>query len=121
MHHHWLISWLILSVSVYIAAAVIPGIKLKGFAGAILVSALFGILQFFLGKLLFVTLGIATLGLGFLFAFLTRWVVSTLLLKLTDLMSDSLEIKGLAPAFWAAGLMSLLGSVGEYLYHHSAF
>jgi uncharacterized membrane protein YvlD (DUF360 family) len=67
-----------------------------------------------LGKLVFVLIGIGTLGLGFLLAFVTRFVATALLLKLTDSLSDSLEIKNFRTAFVAALIVSATGTVAEW-------
>jgi putative membrane protein len=67
------------------------------------------------GWLLFVIIGIGTLGLGFLLAFVTRWVVNAILLKVTDALTDRLTIRGFGPALLAALVMSVLGTFGEYL------
>jgi len=112
---HLLLSWLVLALAVLAAAAVVPGVKVKGFAGALVVAAAFGVLNWLVGWFFFVLLGIATLGLGFLFAFLTRWVVNAILLKLVDAATDYIDIKGFVPALWAAGLMSLLATVAHWV------
>lgn len=110
-----ILSWIILSLAVWITAAVLPGFHVKSFGSAFLVAAIFGILNFFLGWLLFVVLGLATLGIGFLLAFLTRWLVNAILLKITDAVSDSLQIDGFRWALGGALMMSLLGTAGEWL------
>ena len=61
-----LISWLILSVAVWVTAAVLPGFKVKDFKSAIIVALIFGLLNFFLGWLLFAVFTVATLGLAWL-------------------------------------------------------
>jgi putative membrane protein len=109
-----LLSWLILSVSVWLTAAILPGFQVTGFWGAIKVAAIFGLLNFFLGWLLFVLLGIATLGIGFLLAFLLRWLVNAILLKVTDALSTSLHIKSFGTAFVGGLLMSGIGTLGEF-------
>ena len=108
------LSWLILSISVWLTAAILPGFEVTSFWGAIKVAALFGLLNFFLGWLLFVVLGIATLGIGFLLAFLLRWLVNAVLLKITDAFSTSLRIKSFGTALIGAFLMSGIGSLGEF-------
>ena len=50
-----LISWLILTVAVWATASVLPGFHVKDFKGALIVSAIFGLLNFVLGWLLFLT------------------------------------------------------------------
>lgn len=112
-----LISWFVLAVSVWIAAKLLPGMQLRGFGGAIWVSALFGLLNFGIGWLLFVMLGLGTLGLGFIFAFLTRWVVDAILLKWTAAISSSLDIDRFRTAFFAALIIAGVGTLGEYAFH----
>ena len=110
-----LLSWLILSVAVYVTALVLPGFKISSFGGALWVALLLGALQWLVGWLLFVVIGIGTLGLGFVFAFITRWLVMAILLKLVDVMSKSLKIRSFGIAFVGALFMSALGTVGEWL------
>lgn len=110
-----LLSWLILSVAVWLTAAILPGVHVAGFGSAVVVAAIFGVLNYLLGWLLFGLIGIATLGLGFLLAFVTRWVVNALLLKLTDALTRRIRIDTWGLAFLAALLMSGLGTLGEWL------
>lgn len=113
-----LASWLILSLAFWFTAKLLPGFHVSGFWGAIKVAALFGILNWLLGWFIFAVLGIATLGLGFVFAFITRWIVSAIVLKLTDALSSSLSIVSMGRALLGALLMSALGTAGEYLWVH---
>ena len=110
-----ILTWLVLTVAVWITAMIVPGFKVKGFTAAIFVAAIFGVLNLLLGWLIFVVLGVATLGLGFLLAFITRWIVNAILLKLTDALTDKLTIDGFGTALIAAAVMSLIGTVGQWL------
>src|SRR5262245_52195567 len=111
-----LISWLILSGAFYLTAEVLPGFELKGGAkGALLVAAIFGVINWLVGWLLFVLIGIASLGIGFLLAFLTRWLVNAILLKVVDALSDTLTIRSFGTALIGALIISLLGTVGQWL------
>src|SRR5690606_18571137 len=74
-----LISWLVLSVAVWITAAVLPGFHIKSIGSAVLVAAIFGVLNFLLGWLLFAVFAIATLGIAWLLAFITRWIINAIL------------------------------------------
>ncbi|MBL8944914.1 MAG: phage holin family protein [Myxococcales bacterium] len=112
---HLLISWLVLSLVMLLTAALLPGFRIRGLGGAIVVAALFGILNVALGWLLFVVIGIGTLGLGFLLAFLTRLVVNAILLKLVDAVSDNLSIDGFGWAFIGAACISVLSGLADYL------
>lgn len=110
-----LVSWLVLSLAVWVAAAVLDRVRIKDTVSVVIIAAAFGILNFFLGTIFFWILGLATLGIGLLFAFITRWVVDALLLKMVDKFTDHIEIDGMAPAFWAALIMSLFGSAAQGL------
>jgi putative membrane protein len=111
-----LITWALTTVAFLLTAAVLPGFELKGgWNSAALVAALFGIINWAIGWLLFVTLGIASLGIGFLLAFLTRWVVNAILLKITDALTDRLTIRSFGTAMIAALLISLFGTLGQWL------
>ena len=73
-----ILSWLILSVAVWVTAAVLPGFHIKGPKSALLVAAIFGVLNFILGWILFAIFTVATLGIAWLLAFITRWMFSSL-------------------------------------------
>lgn len=113
------IDWLILSVSFWGVATLLPGMRLKrGVLNTLLVAALFGVLNKFLGGLIFAGLGVATLGLGFLLAFITRIVADTIVLKITDAFTDRLTITSWRTALVAAILISALGTAGEWAQRH---
>lgn len=112
---NFLLSWLIMTLAVWITAMVLPGFHVRSFGSAILVAAIFGVLNFLLGWLIFAVLAIATLGIGLLLAFITRWIVNALLLKLTDALTDHLTIDGFRWALIGALMISALGTVGEWL------
>lgn len=109
------LSWVILSVAVWITAVVLPGFHVKSFGSAFMVAALYGVLNFLLGWILFAVFAVATLGLAWLLAFLTRWIINAILLTLTDKLTDALKIDSFAWALGGAFLMSVLGTAGEYL------
>jgi putative membrane protein len=110
-----LISWLILSLAVWLTAAILPGFHIKSHGSAIIVAAVFGVLNFFLGWLLFAFFTVATLGLAWLLAFITRWIINAILLKLTDALTDHLRIDSFGWALVGALLMSAIGTLGQWL------
>lgn len=110
-----ILSWLILSLAVWITAVALPGFHVKSFGSAILVAGLFGILNFLLGWLFFAVFTIATLGLAWLLAFITRWIINAILLKITDALTDHLTIDSFGWALGGALMMSALGTIGELL------
>jgi putative membrane protein len=110
-----LLSWLILSFAVWVTDAVLPGFHVKSFGSAVLVAAIFGILNFLLGWLLFAVFTIATLGIAYLLAFITRWIINAILLVLTDKLTDHLKIDSFGWALGGSLMMSLVGTLGEWL------
>lgn len=110
-----ILSWLILSLAVWVTAMLLPGFHVKGFTSAIVVAAIFGVLNFLLGWLFFTVFAIATLGIAVLLAFITRWIINTILLKLTDALTDHLTIDSWKDALLGALVMSVLGTLGEWL------
>ncbi len=110
-----LIAWLVAALIFMVTAAIIPGISLRSFGGALWVSLLFGLLNVTIGWVLFVVIGLGTLGVGFIFAFVTRWVVDAIVLQLIGAASKSLEVASFGKAFLAALVMSGLGTIAEML------
>lgn len=111
-----LISWATIAAGLWLSDKLLDGFKIKGGIGSfLLVAAVFGILNFFLGWLVFFLIGVGSLGLGFLFAFLTRLVVTALMLKLADAVSSRLEIRSFKVAFFAACVMALAGFVVDLI------
>ena len=110
-----LISWLVLSIAVWITAVVLPGVHIKGAGSAIVVAALFGVLNFFLGWFFIVVIGFATLGIGFLLIFITRWIVNAIILKIVDATTDRIKIEGFGWALGAALMISVVGTGAEWL------
>ncbi|MEO1482619.1 MAG: phage holin family protein [Myxococcota bacterium] len=108
-----LINWLILTVVFLATASILPGVKVKDFKAAVVVAAIYGTLNWTIGWLLFGLIGIGTLGLGFLFGFITQLLVATILLKLTDVFTDRLKIDSMGTAFIAALVMAALGTAAN--------
>ena len=110
-----ILSWLIMSVAVWATAAVLPGFHVRDFKGAVIVAALFGVLNFLLGWVLFVVFTVATLGLAWLLAFITRWIINALLLMLTDRISDHLKIDSFGWALGGALVISAIAAVLQFV------
>jgi putative membrane protein len=111
---HLLLQWLILSLAFWLTAKVVPGFHVRSLGDAIVVAAVFGIVNFLLGTLLYYVLGIVTLGIGFLLSLLTHWIVNAILLKVTDGLTRRLEVRSFGTALLAALVMSVLGKLGVY-------
>jgi putative membrane protein len=111
-----IISWVTVAIGLWLSSKLIPDFEVTGdWKSYALVAAVFGVLQFVLGWLLFAVLGVVSLGLGFLFAFVTRLVVSAIVLKIADAVSDRLNIRGFLPAVLGAIVLALTGSVADFV------
>jgi putative membrane protein len=110
-----ILSWLILSLAVWVTSSVLPGFHVKSPSSALLVAAIFGVLNFLLGWLLFAVFTVATLGLAWLLAFITRWIINAILLVITDKLTDHLRIDSFGWALGGSLVMSLVGTLGEWL------
>lgn len=112
-----LLSWLVLAFAVWLTAKLLPSVELDGPVNALIVAAVFGLLNIFLGWLMWLLAGLFTLGLAWfwIFAFLTRWFIDAILLKLTDGMVSSFRVRTFGSALLAALLMSGFGTLGEWL------
>ncbi len=108
-----LVAWLVMALIVIVTAALIPGVDVRSFGGALWVALLFGLLNVTIGWVLFVLIGLGTLGVGFLIAFVTRWLVDAILLQAIASVSKSLDIASFGKAFLAAMVMSGLGTLAE--------
>lgn len=108
-----IVTWLIISLAVWVTAAVLPGFHLKDGKSALLVAAIFGLLNFVLAKLIFFVLSILTIGLAWLFGFITRWLINALLLVVTDKLTDHLKIDGFGWALLGALLISTVSYITE--------
>ena len=111
----FLLSWLILSLAVWLTATILPGFHVKSLGSAVIVAAIFGVLNFLLGWLLFAALTVVTLGIAWLLAFITRWIIDAILLMLVDNLTDRLSIDSFGWALGGALMMSLIGTLGEWL------
>jgi uncharacterized membrane protein YvlD (DUF360 family) len=109
-----LISWFAVAVGLWLADKLISDFEVTGhLLSYVVLAALLGVLEFLLGKLLYVALGVASLGLGFLFGFFTRLIVTAIVLRVVDLLSTRLTIRGFTPAFLAAVVLALTSGVAD--------
>ena len=111
----FLMNWLVMAAAVWLTAAILPGLRVKSLGGAVFGAAALGLLNWFLQWILFVAIGVGTLGLGFLFSTLTIWVVNAIILKMAAGLVDDLEVDGFGWALAGALAISLLGNAGTAL------
>lgn len=106
-----LLSWASATLGLWVASKVLSGVHLASFVDAIWAGALLGVLQWLLYWPLFIALGLGTLGIGFLLFFITRWIVSALVILLTAALSSRLEVRGFWNALVTAFMVAAAGSV----------
>jgi putative membrane protein len=117
MFTYLLVSWLSLSFLLWVTGKLVPGFHVNGLRRALVVGAIFGVLMWALSGPLYVIIGVSTLSLGFIFKFVTKLVVSAILLKLADALTDHLTIRGFMPALIGAVVMSVVSSIENWLFH----
>lgn len=114
----WAITLALYSGALGLAAWIIPGVRIQGgVKGVVTVTIIFGIINLLTAWLLKFFFGVATLGLGFVFSTVTNAVVTAVVLKLTDAVSDLLFIKSIWRALAVAVVMSLAVSTARNLFH----
>lgn len=111
-------SWLVCAFALWLTSRIVPGFTIKGIGGALKAAALFGILNWAIGWLIYAVIGVASLGIGFVLSFITRIVVNAILLKVTDAMMESLNVKGFTPAVLGAFSISVIGSLVDLVLRH---
>jgi uncharacterized membrane protein YvlD (DUF360 family) len=110
-----LLSWATAALGLWLASQMLSGVRLKSLADAVWAGALLGVLQWVLYWPLFVVLGLGTLGLSVVLFFITRWVVSALVILLTSSLSSRLEVKGFFNALLTSFIVAATGSVVDLL------
>jgi len=105
-----LIRWAVLTAAVWVAAAVVPGVHVRGgMLTYIWVALLFGLVNAVLGPILrVVTLPFTILTLG-LFAL----VVNAALVAITAGLSSKFDVGGFFSAFLAALVISLVSALAN--------
>jgi len=110
----WLVSWALAAGAVLLASKIFDGVKLVGdYADALWVAAIFSLLSYLLHWLIFVVLGVATLGLGFVFHFITQLITAAIVVRLTSAFSSRFTVTGFIPALGTAVLLALAGEIAH--------
>jgi len=101
-----ILNLLILTVTVFIVANVLPGIRMKNVFTALVVALVYSLVSFFMGWLLiFLTLPFMIITFG-----LFKLVINAFLLFITDKLVDDFEIKDALTTLIAALLITLVDS-----------
>jgi putative membrane protein len=98
---HTILRTLVLALSVYLIALVVPGVRLRGFKAALVVSVVYGLLNLLLFKVfLFITFPLVILKYLTLGVF--GVILNAVLLLITDKLVEDFELSGFGAALLAA-------------------
>lgn len=107
-----LVRWFISAVALLVVARVVPGFQVRGLGAALPAALVIGFVNGTLGlllKVLTLPFTILTLGLFLL-------VVNALMLEFSAWFVPGFEVRGFAPAFWGALILSLVHILTRQLY-----
>jgi len=103
-----ILRWIVLTISIWVVAAIIPGIHVSGGVRTYLwIALVFGLINAILGsviKVLTFPLSLLTFGLFLI-------VINAGMLALTARWTSSLKIDGFWSAFFGALIISLIGQI----------
>lgn len=102
-----IVSWVVLTLGMFLAARLLPRMELRGGVGShLLVSATFGLILSITGWWFHLALGFLSFGVLFIFGFIAEVLVAAIVLKITDAFYDRLKVDGLGTALLAALILS---------------
>ena len=103
---------LLLSVSVFLVAQLLSGIRLKNFGTAIIVAVVYSLINYLIGWLLILlSLPFIIITFG-----LFKFVINAFLLLITDKMLDDFEIDGIGTTLLAAFLITIMDSILRWIF-----
>ncbi len=104
---HFVTSWLISALALWIVAQILPGIQVRDFVAAIVAAAVIAIVNVTIGwvvKVILFPLTFLTLGLFLL-------VINAFLLKLASLFTPGFRVRGFLSALVGSLILTILTSV----------
>lgn len=106
-----ILKLVILSITIFFIERVLPGMKLRKPATAIIVAVVYSLVNFFLGWLLaFIALPFIFLTLG-----LFHFIINAFLLWLTDKILDDFEIDSIKTTLIAAVLITIVNGILTFI------
>ena len=109
-----LVEWVVLTIAFLAAAAIVPGFEIRNAKSGFWIAALFALLNVFIAPLLTLVFGAITLGLACLLPGLLRFLITVIVIKAVDAVSDKLNVRGWFPAALAAIVLSVVAALLEY-------
>ena len=105
-----LLTWLVNAVALWVTAAIVPGVRLKSFAGALWGAAALGFVAFLVKPVVtFLSLPFLVLTLGLFYV-----VVLAFCFWLAGRLAPDFEVDGLLPAFLGALVLGLVNWVASF-------
>jgi len=104
---HWIVSWLLGALALWLVAQIIPGIQIRNFQTAMLATVVIALVDITIGPILrFITFPITILTLG-----LFRLILNALLLKLASMFTPGFRIDGFLNALVGSLVLTILDIV----------
>ena len=107
---HLILTWLISALSIWIAAQIIPGIRISGYGDALIAAIVFAVVDATLGWFL----RVITWPLVFLTFGLFKWVVNAFLLKVASIFVPGFVVRGFLAALLGSIVITLLNEALRY-------
>lgn len=111
-----ILKFAVLTAVALVSPQIIPGVKVKGLSAALLVALVFGILNLLIGWLLVLFLIPLACGPSFVWWLVVPTIINTLLLRVTDMLLDSFELKGWVPAMGMGFLFAVASLLADKVF-----
>jgi putative membrane protein len=110
---HFIISLLVYSVLILLAAYITPGIKIRSFGTALWIAVLIAILNPTLGWVITFFFHVATLGLFLIFglSFILRFIAFVIIIRIAEGLSSGFRTNGFWNAMAFAIVLAILGTI----------
>src|SRR6266568_4866483 len=104
---HWIITWLLGALALWLVALMIPGIQIRDFKTALVATLVIGLVDITIGPILrFIAFPITFLTLG-----LFRLILNALLLKLASMFTPGFRIDGFLAALLGSLVLTIVTAV----------
>ncbi len=110
-----LLAWATATLGLWLASQMLDGVRVASVGDALRAGALLALLQWSLTLAITVFIGVVTLGLGFVFWFISRWIASALVILLVSALSSRIEVRGFIPALITTFIVSATGMALRWL------
>ena len=108
---HWVVSWLLAALALWIVAYIIPGIKVRDFRAALIAALVIALVDIIIGPILrFITFPLTLITLG-----LFRLVVNAILLKLAAMFTPGFAVDGFLSALIGSLVLTILSTILQSL------